>query len=137
MTEPDLTMRTPVMLGVHLRAPAARRWAVDVAIAAAVTAAQIGGTYASTSWNPHHGTAGNATYVALAVGGASLIARRRYPVGVLAVALATALSGGVSGHAGDLARADRSLLQRGSARSGRPRSRPCSSAMPYPCGRPG
>ena len=100
MTEPDLTMRTSVRLGVHLRAPAARRWAVDVAIAAAVTAAQIGGTYASTSWNPHHGTAGNATYVALAVGGASLIARRRYPVGVLAVALATALWAGVSGHAG-------------------------------------
>ena len=40
---------------------------------------------------PGPGPAGTLAYVLLAVGGASLLARRRYPVGVLAVTLATTL----------------------------------------------
>ena len=78
------------MTELHQPGPA-RRWAVDAAIAAGVTAAAVGGTYAAGSWPPHAAPAGPATYVALAVGGLSLIARRRFPVGVLAVTLATAL----------------------------------------------
>ncbi len=57
-----------------------------------VTAVQVGGTYAAASAHPGHAPAGIATYVVLAVGGMSLVARRRYPVGVLAVSLATALT---------------------------------------------
>jgi signal transduction histidine kinase len=71
-----------------IRSGPARRWAVDTAIALAVTAAQLGGAYA---WHRHAAAAGPALYVASAVGGMSLIARRRYPVGVLAVALAATL----------------------------------------------
>lgn len=71
----------------------ARRWAVDTAIALAVTAAQLGGAYGSASWHQHQHAAGAGpvVYIVSAVGGASLIARRRYPVGVLAAALAATL----------------------------------------------
>jgi signal transduction histidine kinase len=71
-----------------IRSGPARRWAVDTAIALAVTAAQLGGAYA---WHRHAVAAGPTVYIASAVGGMSLIARRRYPVGVLAVALAATL----------------------------------------------
>ena len=92
MTRPDLSEREP---GALARSATARRWAVDAAIAAVVTAAQVGGALAT--WHHDGGTAhdGGAArplaYVLLAVGGASLIARRRYPVGVLAVTLVTTL----------------------------------------------
>ena len=69
----------------------ARRWAVDAAIAVAVTAVVVGGTYGASSWHPHEAPAGPATYVALAVGGLSLTARRRFPVAVLALTLGSAL----------------------------------------------
>jgi len=68
----------------------ARRWAVDTAIALTVTAAQLGGAYASASWH-QHSAAGPVVYIVSAVGGASLIVRRRYPVGVLTAALAATL----------------------------------------------
>ena len=76
------------------RTGAGRRWAVDAAIATVVIVVQVGATYASASWP--HGQAGQApagtlAYVLAAVGGASLLARRRHPVGVLAVTLATTL----------------------------------------------
>jgi signal transduction histidine kinase len=98
MTEPDLPVNLPHGPGPRLRGTAARRWAADAAIAAVVIAIQVGGTYASAG---HHGraTAGIATYVLLAIGGASLIARRRYPVGVLAVTLAVAIWPGVASQA--------------------------------------
>ena len=91
MTRPDLSEREP---GALARNATARRWAVDAAIAAVVTAAQVGG--ALTTWHhdggtAHDGGAGPLACVLLAVGGASLIARRRYPVGVLAVTLVTTL----------------------------------------------
>ncbi len=70
---------------------ARRRWAVDAAIAVAVTAAQLGATYADSSGHPGTTRAGTLSYVLLAVGGAALILRRRYPVGVLTVTLATTL----------------------------------------------
>ena len=77
--------------GTWPRPGPARRLAVDTAIAAAVTAAQIGVTYAASRWHPENGSVDPLAYVPLAVGGASLLARRRYPVGVLAVTLATTL----------------------------------------------
>ena len=73
------------------RSRAARRWALDAAIAVAVTAVQLGGTYADSSRHGGAGQVGTLSYVLLAVGGAALILRRRYPVGVLAVVLATTL----------------------------------------------
>ena len=73
------------------RSRAARRWALDAAIAVAVTAVQLGATYADSSRHGSAGQAGTLSYVLLAVGGAALILRRRYPVGVLAVVLATTL----------------------------------------------
>jgi signal transduction histidine kinase len=102
MTDPDLPARAPIGPGVLPYAAAARRWAADVALAAAVTAAQVGGTYASTSWSSHggHRAVGTVTYVLLAVGGASLVCRRRYPVTVLAITLATALGADVPAHNG-------------------------------------
>jgi signal transduction histidine kinase len=57
----------------------------------AVTAVQVGGTYAGARWQPDRGSVSTLAYVLLAVGGASLLARRRYPVGVLAVTLVTTL----------------------------------------------
>ena len=71
-----------------IRSDPARRWAVDTVIALAVTAAQVGGAY---GWHHHGADAGAATYIASAAAGVSLIARRRYPVGVLAVTLAATL----------------------------------------------
>jgi signal transduction histidine kinase len=80
--------------GSGLRRPpaaAARRWAADAALAAAVTAAEVGGSYAVAHRHPGHGGAGILAYLLLAVGGAALVARRRYPVAVLAVVLASTL----------------------------------------------
>jgi signal transduction histidine kinase len=96
MTDPGLPAGAAVRPGVSPRATAARRWAVDVAIAVIVTAVQVGVTHASVSWESHggHPAPGILTYVLLAVGGASLIGRRRYPVAVLAVTLGTALWAG-------------------------------------------
>jgi signal transduction histidine kinase len=100
MTRPDLSERGP---GALARSATARRWAVDAAIAAVVTAAQVGGALAT--WHHDGGAAHDGSpasplaYVLLAVGGASLIARRRYPVGVLAVTLVTTLwASGESAH---------------------------------------
>ena len=85
MTRLDVSERGP---GALAPGATARRWAVDAAIAAVVTAAQVG---ALASWHHGRSAAGPLAYVLLAVGGASLIARRRYPVGVLAVVLVTTL----------------------------------------------
>jgi signal transduction histidine kinase len=67
-----------------------RRWAVDAVLAAAVVALQVVAWLAESA---HHGQhrPDPASYLLLAVGGASLLVRRRYPVPVLAVALAAAL----------------------------------------------
>ncbi len=89
--------------GARPPASRARRWAVDASIAAAVIAIQIGGTYAG-SRTPAGQPVGALAYVLLAAGGASLLARRRYPVSVLAVTLATALwASGYQAHANYLA----------------------------------
>jgi signal transduction histidine kinase len=75
------------------RASGARRWAFDAALAAAVIAAEVGGSHAATSWNQHgHAAPGIVAYAVLAAGGASLLARRRYPVAILAVTTASALA---------------------------------------------
>jgi signal transduction histidine kinase len=91
MNEPDLSADLPHQPGLRPRGAAARRWAADAAIALAVIAIEVGGTFASAGWHHGHATAGIAAYLLLAMGGASLIARRRYPVGVLAVTLAVAI----------------------------------------------
>jgi signal transduction histidine kinase len=73
------------------RSRAARRWALDAAIAVGVTVVQLGATYADSSRHGGADQVGTLSYVLLAVGGTALILRRRYPVGVLAVVLATTL----------------------------------------------
>jgi signal transduction histidine kinase len=79
-----------------------RRWVVDVGIALAVTAAQLAAAHATVLWNPHHrhGVVGWQADLLLTVGGLALIARRRFPVAVLAVALGTALWAGAISHTG-------------------------------------
>jgi signal transduction histidine kinase len=72
-----------------------RQWAADAAIAALVIAAELGGSHAAAgSWarglQPSRAP-GIAAYAFLAAGGAALLARRRYPVSVLALVLATTL----------------------------------------------
>jgi signal transduction histidine kinase len=99
MNEPDLTANLPPRPGLRPRGMAARRWAADAAIAVAVIAIQVGGTFASAGWHRGHATAGVTTYLLLAAGGASLIARRRYPAGVLAVTLAVAIWPGADSQA--------------------------------------
>lgn len=97
MTEPQLPERAPGRPGVVPRGMTAWRWAVDAAIAAAVIAAQVGGSYAAVNRHPGHPPVSALAYVLLVVGGASLIVRRRYPVGVLAVTLAATLWAGTQG----------------------------------------
>jgi signal transduction histidine kinase len=77
-----------------------RRWAVDIAIAAVVTAVQLA-IVAAASWR-HAGAApvtppGWPGYLLLAAAGLALVFRRRFPVAVLAVSLgATLLAGAIS-----------------------------------------
>jgi signal transduction histidine kinase len=99
MTRPDLPADLPHQPGPPPRSAAIRRWATDAAIVVIVIAIEVGGTFASASWHHGHVIAGVATYLLLAVGGASLIARRRYPVGVLAVTLAVAIWPGAASQA--------------------------------------
>ena len=99
MTEPDRPVNLPHDSGPRLGGAAARRWAADAAIAVVVIAIEVGATLASAHWHHGQATAGIATYVLLAIGGASLIARRRYPVGVLAVTLAVAIWPGAASQA--------------------------------------
>jgi len=99
MTEPDLPADVAHQPGLLPRGAAARRWATDAAIAAAVIAIEVGGTLASAHWHHGQATAGVGTYLLLVAGGASLIARRRYPVGVLAVTLAVAIWPGMASQA--------------------------------------
>jgi signal transduction histidine kinase len=105
MSEPDLAGRRPHLPRVRGGPDAQPRadrawpgtpgaWAVDAVIAAAVLAIELGGQHAAGSWGRHlhhHPAPGVWAYVLLAVGGAALLARRRYPVAVLAVVLATTL----------------------------------------------
>ncbi|HEX3924325.1 MAG TPA: sensor histidine kinase [Streptosporangiaceae bacterium] len=80
------------------RAAAAWRWIIDASITIAVIFVQVGGSIGagtgSGSWHHLHPAPGVLALVILGVGGASLIARRRYPIPVLAIALASALWAG-------------------------------------------
>jgi signal transduction histidine kinase len=71
---------------------ARRRWAIDVALAAVVIAVQVAGTYFALNARHDHTTPSLWAYLVLAAGGAALVVRRRYPVAVLAVTLASALT---------------------------------------------
>jgi len=72
----------------------ARTWAIDVVIAAAVTAFEVWVSQQADSWSPHtqnEAPPGVLALVLLGLGGAALVARRRYPVAVLLVTLVTAI----------------------------------------------
>ncbi|HLI42152.1 MAG TPA: sensor histidine kinase [Streptosporangiaceae bacterium] len=78
--------------------PGTPRWLTDAAVAAVVTGASLGASYAGGSWR--HPGPDLAGYLLVAAGGASLAARRRYPVAVLAVTLAAALAATSLGRSG-------------------------------------
>jgi signal transduction histidine kinase len=69
-----------------------RRWAADITLAVAVTGLQVLAWLARSAHAGQH-RPGLADYLLLAASGVALLARRRYPVPVLAVALAAALAG--------------------------------------------
>ncbi len=72
----------------------ARSWAIDAVIAAAVIAFEVYVSQQADSWSPHaHHQAppGVLALVLLGLGGAALVARRRYPVAVLLLTLVTAI----------------------------------------------
>jgi len=78
-------MNASATAGILPGAGAARRWAVDAGIAAAVTALQVAGTYGAAR-HYHGGVAPSPLeYAVVAAAGLALVARRRFPVGVLAV----------------------------------------------------
>jgi signal transduction histidine kinase len=69
-------------------------WAVDAVIAAAVISFEVYVSQEADSWDPHaHQQArpGVLALVLLGLGGAALVARRRYPVAVLLVTLVSAI----------------------------------------------
>ena len=95
MSDSDLREQDPDLPGPRPRAASVTRWSVDGAVAVVVTAAQVGANYAV----PPHGVTPSGMgrvlgYVLLAAGAAALIARRRHPVAVLAIALGTTLWAG-------------------------------------------
>jgi MYXO-CTERM domain-containing protein len=72
----------------------ARSWAIDTVIAAAVIAFEVWVSQQADSWNPHaqnQAPPGMLALVLLGLGGAALLARRRYPVSVLLVTLVSAI----------------------------------------------
>jgi MYXO-CTERM domain-containing protein len=69
-------------------------WAIDAVIAAAVICFEVYISQAAGSWNPHashQAPPGVLALVLLGLGGAALLARRRYPVAVLLVTLVSAI----------------------------------------------
>jgi signal transduction histidine kinase len=85
-------MTTLTPLPARPAASAARRWAIDAGIAVGVILLELASSYSAQSWHGHRHTAlGWLGYLLVIVGGLSLLARRRYPVAVLAVTLAAAL----------------------------------------------
>ena len=78
-----------------------RRWAVDGALTVVVTAAQLGASHATFSaWQSGTVSRPWPVYPLLAVAALVLIARRRFPVAVLAVSLGTTLAAGAIGPSG-------------------------------------
>src|SRR5580658_8287147 len=74
-----------------------RRRAVDAGIAVAVTASELC-AFTSHGWNQHGHVAPSAWgYLPVVLGGAALLARRRFPVQVLAISLGAALCGSALG----------------------------------------
>jgi len=72
----------------------ARSWALDAVIAAAVITFEVYISRDADSWNPHaqqQAPPGVLALVLLGLGGAALLARRRYPVAVLLVTLVSAI----------------------------------------------
>jgi signal transduction histidine kinase len=72
----------------------ARSWAIDAVIAAAVIAFEVCVSLGASTWHHpghRHAPLGVLAYVLLGLGGAALLARRRYPVAVLLAALVSAI----------------------------------------------
>jgi signal transduction histidine kinase len=78
------------MMSSAFTRPATRRWVTDAAIAIAVAGLQLAVWRAATG-HEHGPAAAPLAYVLLGAGGLALLARRRFPAVVLAVALGMAL----------------------------------------------
>ena len=129
MTKPDLPERGDRRPRARRRPPG-RTSAIDTAIAVAVTAAQL-----AARWRPGIRTdapPGSATDVLLIVSGLALIARRRYPVAVLAVTQAAALAVNAIADRRGLDRADRGLFHRGTGQATGGRDRLAGHRVPRP-----
>jgi signal transduction histidine kinase len=83
-----------------LAVPAGRHGLTDALIAAVVTAVELGGSAAAGAHHAHPHAPGVASYLLLAAGGVALTARRRYPAGVLAITLGSALGATALGATG-------------------------------------
>ncbi|HYK69438.1 MAG TPA: sensor histidine kinase [Streptosporangiaceae bacterium] len=87
---------TGLTLPALRRMPVPRGYAADIAVAVAVTAFQLAFIRATLAWHQHQqpsaGVPGVTGYLLLAASGLALIGRRRFPVAVLGVALATTLA---------------------------------------------
>ncbi len=71
-----------------------RHWVIDTSIAGVVTVIEVAGTVGSRHWHGHgQEHVSSFWYLPVFIGGLSLLARRRYPVEVLAVTLAAGLWG--------------------------------------------
>jgi signal transduction histidine kinase len=101
MREKDLPGRWLRMSGLQAGpgpAPAwpgsVRSWVIDAVMAAAVISVEVCISGEATRWGhpaAHYAPPGTLAYVLLALGGAALLARRRYPVAVLLATLVTAI----------------------------------------------
>ena len=78
-----------------------RRWAIDIAIAVVVTAAQLGAAHVTGHWGHPSGSApGWPADLLLAAAGLALAFRRRFPVAVLAASLGGTLAADAISHTG-------------------------------------
>jgi signal transduction histidine kinase len=78
-----------------------RQWLIDTALALVLTGVQLIARYGSASWHSHgHAAVSWYVYLLLAIASLVLIARRRFPVAVLAVSLAATLAAGKLGGGG-------------------------------------
>jgi signal transduction histidine kinase len=88
-------MSEPALTGPHPHWPGTlAQWAIDVALAGAVIVVEVCVSAAAARWGHHvrhQAPPGILAYVLVGLGGAALLARRRFPVSVLLITLVTAI----------------------------------------------
>lgn len=95
----DVMTNLPTEAATTERPARWRTWQVDVAIALGVCAVQIVFTHFAAQDQPERKSLDVLAYALLAIGPVALVARRRYPVAVLAIAFCATLAYWVIGYA--------------------------------------